>query len=96
MSARRHRCHTRRKDSLARVFHDTYWRWFYGNTTLPTDENGQAVLLISHNMESVFGLANRVVVLRHGRRVLDRRREDTTREEVVGLLTGAVRADATP
>ena len=30
--------------TLARVFHDTYWRWFYGNTTLPTDENGHAVL----------------------------------------------------
>ena len=30
--------------TLARVFHDTYWRWFYGNTILPTDENGNAVL----------------------------------------------------
>jgi ABC-type sugar transport system ATPase subunit len=52
--------------------------------------SGQAVLLISHNMESVFSLADRIVVLRHGRRVLDRRREETSREEVVSLLTGAV------
>jgi len=59
-------------------------------------ENGQAVLLISHNMESVFGLADRIVVLRHGRRVLDRPREATSREEVVGLLTGAVAGDAAP
>src|SRR4051794_1027107 len=57
-------------------------------------DSGQAVLLISHNMESVFGLADRIVVLRHGRRVLDRPREETSREEVVGLLTGAVAGDA--
>ena len=30
--------------TLARVFHDTYWRWYYGNVTLPTDENNHAVL----------------------------------------------------
>jgi hypothetical protein len=30
--------------TLLRVFQDTYWRWLYGNTTLPTDENGHAVL----------------------------------------------------
>jgi len=30
--------------TLARVFHDTYWRWFYGKLTLPTDENSNAVL----------------------------------------------------
>jgi ABC-type sugar transport system ATPase subunit len=57
--------------------------------------SGQAVLLISHNLESVFGLADRIVVLRHGRRVLDRRRDETSREEVVALLTGAVVRDDT-
>jgi hypothetical protein len=30
--------------TLLRVFQDTYWRWLYGNTTLPTDANGHAVL----------------------------------------------------
>ena len=53
-------------------------------------DSGQAILLISHNLESVFSLADRIVVLRHGRRVLDRRRDETSREEVVALLTGAV------
>lgn len=52
-------------------------------------DEGHAVLFISHNMENVFGLADRVVVLRHGRRLVDRRIEETTRDEIVGLLVGA-------
>jgi ABC-type sugar transport system ATPase subunit len=52
-------------------------------------EEGQAVLFVSHNMENVFGLADRIVVLRHGRRIAERRTSETTRDEIVGLLVGA-------
>ena len=56
-------------------------------------DNGRTVLVISHNMEHVFEVADRLVVLRHGQRVGVRRREDTNREEIVGLITGAIRGD---
>jgi simple sugar transport system ATP-binding protein len=52
-----------------------------------------AVLLISHNLAQVFELAQRVVVLRRGRRVAVRSIEETTREEIVGLITGAIDGD---
>ena len=56
-------------------------------------QHGRTVLVISHNMEHVFEVADRIIVLRHGQRVGVRRREETTREEVVGLITGAIRGD---
>jgi len=55
--------------------------------------NGRTVLVISHNMEHVFEVADRLIVLRQGRRVGVRRRDETTREEIVGLITGAIRGD---
>jgi simple sugar transport system ATP-binding protein len=56
-------------------------------------EHGIAVLLVSHNLPQVFELAQRLVVLRRGRRVAVRSVEQTTREEIVGLITGAVDGD---
>jgi simple sugar transport system ATP-binding protein len=56
-------------------------------------EQQLAVLLISHNLAQVFELAQRVVVLRRGRRVAVRSIEETTREEIVGLITGAIDGD---
>jgi len=50
-------------------------------------DEGHAVLLISHNLENVFNLADRIVVLRHGSKVADLRTSDTTKHEVVSLLT---------
>jgi D-xylose transport system ATP-binding protein len=56
-------------------------------------DQGKTVLLISHNLEHVFSVADRLIVLRHGRRVGVREREQTSREEIVGLITGAVAGD---
>jgi ABC-type sugar transport system ATPase subunit len=42
----------------------------------------------------VFEVADRVVVLRRGRRVGTRFKARTSKEEIVGLITGAVREDA--
>ncbi len=56
-------------------------------------DEGRSVLLISHNIESVFDLADRVVVLRLGRRVADLKIADTTHEDVVSFIVrGTVRA----
>ncbi len=50
---------------------------------------GRAVIVISHNLEHVFSVADRIVVLRRGRLAGVRRREDTTAAEIVRLIVGA-------
>lgn len=51
---------------------------------------GHAVLIITHNMAHVFVIADRMVVLRHGKRVGACRKTETSPEELVGLMTGAI------
>jgi ABC-type sugar transport system ATPase subunit len=52
-------------------------------------ENGNGVLLVSHNLNDVFEVADRIVVLRRGRKVADVLRSQTDPEEVVSWITGA-------
>jgi len=54
-------------------------------------QEGIATLLISHNMDHVLKVADRVAVLRLGRKVadLDTREHNVTGTELVGLITGA-------
>ncbi len=51
-----------------------------------------SVLLISHRMSDVFAVADRVVVLRRGRKVADKASGDSSPEEVTALITGAIEA----
>jgi ABC-type sugar transport system ATPase subunit len=51
---------------------------------------GVAIVMISHNLPEVFMVADRITVLRLGRTITTLRREDTTLEAVVGMMTGAV------
>jgi simple sugar transport system ATP-binding protein len=53
-------------------------------------EHGIAVILISHRMPDVFAVAHRVVVMRRGRKVADKKIEASSPEEVTGLITGAI------
>lgn len=48
---------------------------------------GHALLLISHNLESVFELADRIIVLRHGRKIADVAAADTSRHDIISLIT---------
>ena len=48
------------------------------------------VVLISHRMPDVFEVCERVVVMRRGRKVADKRIADSSPEEVTGLITGAI------
>lgn len=50
-------------------------------------ERGLGVVLISHNLHDVFEAADRITVLRLGRRVAVVERADTTQEEVVHAIT---------
>ena len=54
---------------------------------------GKSVVVISHNLDHLFGIADRFLVLRHGRLVGTRGVGETTREEIVGLITGAIPGD---
>jgi simple sugar transport system ATP-binding protein len=49
-----------------------------------------AVVLISHRMPDVFAVADRIVVLRRGRKVADKNIAGSSPEEVTGLITGAI------
>ena len=53
-------------------------------------DQGVAVILISHRMPDVFGVADRIAVLRRGTVVADKPVTMTSPEEVTGLITGAI------
>jgi simple sugar transport system ATP-binding protein len=53
-------------------------------------DTGIAVILISHNMPEVLEVSDRVEVLRLGRRVARFRAADTTMNELVAAMTGAL------
>jgi simple sugar transport system ATP-binding protein len=53
-------------------------------------DQGVAIVLISHRMPDVFSVADRVIVLRRGRKVADKRVAHSSPEEVTGLITGAI------
>jgi len=50
---------------------------------------GNAVILITHNMEHVTELADRAVVLRQGRKVGELKPDTSSRQDLVALIVGA-------
>lgn len=52
-------------------------------------EEGNAVILITHNMEHVIELADRAVVLRQGRKVGELKPERANQQELVSMIVGA-------
>jgi ABC-type sugar transport system ATPase subunit len=54
---------------------------------------GSSVVIISHNLAHVFSVADRIFVLRHGQRVGTCTKQDTTMEQIVGMITGAIQAE---
>ena len=57
-------------------------------------EQGLAIVVISHNLDNVFHVADRISVLRLGRHVATFDRRATAREAVVAAITGATPAEA--
>ena len=53
-------------------------------------ESGVAVVLIAHNLEHVFRVADRIFVIRAGKRVSVRRRDETTKDEIIGMIVGGI------
>jgi ABC-type sugar transport system ATPase subunit len=51
-------------------------------------DRGRAILLVSHSLEQVFRLADRICVLRRGKQVGVRQRSETSPDELVEMITG--------
>lgn len=49
---------------------------------------GRGVIFISHNLQDIFAVSDRIVVLRRGVMAGERRISDTTHDEVVKLMVG--------
>jgi fructose transport system ATP-binding protein len=52
-------------------------------------QQGEPLILISHNMRQVFDLVDRIVVFRRGRICANLRKEETDGQDVVAYITGA-------
>lgn len=55
--------------------------------------SNKAIIMVSHDLSFVFSHADRVTVLRLGRTVGTRRVGEVGREEIVGMITGAIAPD---
>lgn len=55
---------------------------------LKLKERGAAVLIVSHNMDQVFRIADRVSVLRRGTQIGTKPLSETSHNEVVAMITG--------
>jgi simple sugar transport system ATP-binding protein len=55
-------------------------------------DQGIEVVLVSHRMPDVFAVADRLLVLRRGRKVAEKPVNESSPEEVTGLITGAIDA----
>jgi len=53
------------------------------------DKYNIAIIIISHNLFHVFELVDRIIVLKNGRKIAERVKNDTTQHEIVSLITGA-------
>jgi fructose transport system ATP-binding protein len=53
-------------------------------------QRGVPLIIISHNLRQVFDLVDHIWVFRQGRIICSRRTVDTTPQEIVGLITGAI------
>ena len=54
-------------------------------------DHGVAVILISHRLQDVLEVADRIVVLNRGAKAGDLRREEATMEGIVSLIVGGGR-----
>lgn len=57
---------------------------------LKLKERNISIILISHRMMDVFEVCDRIMVLRRGIKVSDKKLKQTSPEEVTGLITGAI------
>jgi len=49
-----------------------------------------SIILISHNLQQVFEIVDRIIVLRHGKIIGVREAKKTNTDEIVSMITGAI------
>jgi len=59
-------------------------------------DQGTAVVYISHRMDEIFDLSDRVTVLRDGRYIATRRTAETDRDELITLMVGRTLSETYP
>jgi simple sugar transport system ATP-binding protein len=52
---------------------------------------GVPVIIISHQLHDIFSVADRLIVMRRGKKVGERLTRETTPDEIVGLIVGSIR-----
>lgn len=52
-------------------------------------DQGVPVIIISHNMQDVFAVSSRIIVMRRGKKVGERITSETSADEIVSLMVGA-------
>ncbi len=57
---------------------------------------GRSTIFISHRMEEVFAIADRITVMRNGATMLTTRVQETSRDQIVLAMVGAVQASNAP
>ncbi|MGH2845042.1 MAG: ATP-binding cassette domain-containing protein, partial [Thermoleophilaceae bacterium] len=55
-------------------------------------QRGRAILIVSHSLDQVFRIADRVCVLRRGQQFGIKHTKDTNGDEIVSMITGLRRA----
>ena len=52
-------------------------------------EHGLSVLIISHNLQDIFSIVDRIMVIRRGKRVGVRNTHEVAADDIVSMITGA-------
>jgi simple sugar transport system ATP-binding protein len=53
-------------------------------------KRGHSSVFITHNIHHIYQVADRIVILRHGKKVGDVKRDETTIDEVSDVITGRI------
>lgn len=52
-----------------------------------------SIILISHNLQQIFEVVDRIMVLRHGKIIGIKEKKNTNPDEIVSMITGAIYVD---
>lgn len=59
------------------------------NLTLELKSQGVSIIIISHRLQDIFAIGDRVMVLRRGEKVGDKKIEEVSPDDIVRLIVGA-------
>jgi len=64
------------------------------NLVLELKNQGVSIIIISHRLQDIFAVGDRVMVLRKGEKVADKKIKEVTPDEIVRLMVGADLAES--